>query len=376
MPVEMLTAFLDESGNTGANYLDPGQPVHVVGGWIVRDSEHERFARLVEQVQSAMGMSELKGGRMLKTKRGRREMLRLHDEARAFAVPVYSIWEKRFCAALKAVETFLDPMHNPRADWLPSAANLQRNEAAEVLLRALPLSYFERFIDAFRDPSRESFGEVSCSMSVALRLADEQRLAWSFAGCVGEVLDEILEAELSTEHFASVPGSKGLSRDVVPSLNYPSFTQIIRTVDFMFESSQRCGVIVHDETSQFASSFQAAFALFKRIGPEHVGQIEDGRSIRGGIGFVEELLLKSSKEEPLVQAADVLVSAIKGQGLAALGTISRDEPLNALGALLLPGLLQEQVDCPPCSCVASEEFKTKLMHPVILGMLARGPRRR
>jgi hypothetical protein len=373
MPAETLTAFLDESGNTGANYLDPQQPVHVVGGWIVRDSKRYRFARLVEQVQSAMDMPELKGGRMLATKKGRREMLRLHEEARAFAVPVYSIWEKRFCAALKAVETFLDPVHNPRADWLPSDANLQRNEAAEVLLRALPPSYFERFICAFREPSREGFGEVSRSMSVALQLAAEQRLAWSFAGCVGDVLDEIVEAERSTEHFAPVPNSKGLSRSVLASLNYPSFTQIIRAVDFMFESAQGRGVIVHDETSEFASSFQATFALFKRIGPGHLGQIEDGRSIRGGIGFVEELLLKKSQDEPLIQAADVLASAVKGQGLAALEMIERDEPLNALGALLLPGLVQDQADCHPWSCVASEEFKAKLMHPVILSMIARKP---
>lgn len=373
MPVEKLTAFLDESGNTGPNYLDPKQPVHVVGGWIVRDSKREQFVRLVEQVQRAMGMPELKGGRMLATKKGRREMLRLHDEARAFAVPIYSIWEKRFCAALKVVETFLDPVHNPRADWLPSSANLQRNDAAEVLLGALPPSYFERFIDAFREPSRESFGEVSRSMSVALQLANKQRLAWSFAGCVGEVLDEIVEAECSTEHLAQVPswGSQGLSRYVVASLNYPSFTQLIRAVDSMFERAQARGVIVHDETSEFASSFQATFALFKRIGPGHVGQIEDGRSIRGGIGFVEELILKKSQEEPLVQAADVLASAVKGQGLAALEIIERDEPLNALGALLLPGLVQDQADCPPWSCVASEEFRSKLLSPIILDMLAR-----
>ncbi|MCP3167058.1 DUF3800 domain-containing protein [Myxococcus qinghaiensis] len=106
-----LTAFLDESGNTGANYLDPQQPVHVLAGWLVREPNMVGFARVVEKVREAMEMPELKGGRMLTTTKGRRQMLHLLKEARSFALPIFSIWEKRFCAALRVVETFLDPKH-------------------------------------------------------------------------------------------------------------------------------------------------------------------------------------------------------------------------------------------------------------------------
>ena len=370
-PSERRTAFLDESGNTGSNYLDPTQPVHVLAGWLVRDSQRDEFAQVIAKTQAAMGMPELKGGRMLTTKKGRRLMLELIDAARAFAVPIYSIWEKRFCAALKVVETFLDPMHNPRASWLPMSANLRRNQVADKLLEILPLSYFERFIQAYRDPSLEGLGEIARSMSLALKLSKEEQLSWSLAGCVGEVLYEIISAERSTEQ----PGEyfrNGLPRNITASLSYPSFAQILRVVDLMFEAAGSRGVIVHDETSEFASSFQDAFLLFKRMGPEHVAEIEDGRRIRAGIGFVDELLLRKSQDEPLIQAADVLASAVKAQGLAAVGELERYETMNTVGTLLMTGLLLDEVDCPPCSCLASEDFKAKLMHPVILAIQRRG----
>jgi hypothetical protein len=362
-----LTAFLDESGNTGANYLDPQQPVHVLAGWLVHEPSLAGFARAVETVREAMGMPELKGGRMLTTTKGRRQMLRLLEEARSFAYPIFSIWEKRFCAALRVVETFLDPMHNPRADWLPAGANLQRNEVADKLLACLPRSYFEKFIAAFRSPTRESLGEIASAFEAALRIAGLEKLAWSFAGCVGEALDEIVAGERSTaEESVRDLGLEPIPRNVSGSLSYPSFAHMIRTVDFLFEKSGRRGIIVHDETSEFARSFAATFVFFKRLGPAHFGTIEDGRTLRGGIGFVDDLVLRSSRDEPLLQAADVLASALKGQGLVALGLMEADKTLDEAGRLVLPGLIQDQVDCPPWSCVASEEFKSRLLRPIIL----------
>ncbi len=359
-----FTAFLDESGNTGANYCDPSQPVHVLAGWIVKNSKRDKFSDVVEKAKSAMGMPELKGGRMLSTSKGRREILRVLTEVKNLAIPIFSIWEKRFCAALRVVDTFLDPEHNPRASWLPISANVQRNNTADKLLKTLPLSYFERFMEAFRTPTRETLGETCRSISQGLRIADEEKLAWSIEGCVGDILGEIVESEQSTLFLPEI-GFDGLPRNVTASLNYPSFAQMIRAVDYVFEKAQSRGVIVHDETSEFALSFRRVFQLFKKIGPKQAGALEDGRSVRGGVGFVEEFLLKKSDEDLIVQAADLLSSALKGLGLAALGKIERDKIMNEIGMLLLPGLLQDQDECALWSCAATEEFKGKLMYPVI-----------
>ena len=48
MTVNNAHAYCDESGNTGANLLDPIQPLFVVGGWFVLDNLKEAADEVVK----------------------------------------------------------------------------------------------------------------------------------------------------------------------------------------------------------------------------------------------------------------------------------------------------------------------------------------
>ncbi len=54
----------------------------------------------------------------------------LHDLLSLGVVPAFVVADKRFCAAAKRVETFLDPEHNPGADWLETGNNVLRPKVA------------------------------------------------------------------------------------------------------------------------------------------------------------------------------------------------------------------------------------------------------
>jgi hypothetical protein len=59
--------FLDESGNTGVNFLDSSQTVYVAAGWIVPGSFTDQAIRATEGATNALSNSrpELKGHQLL-----------------------------------------------------------------------------------------------------------------------------------------------------------------------------------------------------------------------------------------------------------------------------------------------------------------------
>ncbi|MBK8202856.1 MAG: DUF3800 domain-containing protein [Bdellovibrionales bacterium] len=95
---EPYTLYLDESGNTGRRYLDPDQPIFVLGGWIFKTSLKGRLESIVSDWELAQGKThEIKAKTLLKTRSGREKTNDLLRALRANgAVPIFAIQEKKF----------------------------------------------------------------------------------------------------------------------------------------------------------------------------------------------------------------------------------------------------------------------------------------
>jgi len=104
--------FLDESGNTGTNWLDTDQPYFVYGGWLVLDEELTNAEGIVLNYSAITQAKELKSSNLIEKRLD--TVITLFNEltSKARALPIVSIADKRFMISVKIVETFFDPSYN------------------------------------------------------------------------------------------------------------------------------------------------------------------------------------------------------------------------------------------------------------------------
>ena len=108
-----MQLFLDESGNTGANWLDPNQPYFVYGGWLIMDDPYEKAVDIVEKTFSFSKAHELKSKYILTHKRNSFFIMADALMTECYALPVFCVADKRYMIAAKICETFFDCEHNP-----------------------------------------------------------------------------------------------------------------------------------------------------------------------------------------------------------------------------------------------------------------------
>ena len=107
-----MNLYLDESGNTGANWCDCNQPVFVYGGWLILDNNSELVTKKIKDIFRFSKAVELKSRNIIKRKRTYfYNMLEWfwRDEV---ALPVFCVVDKKYMISAKIVETFFDPAYN------------------------------------------------------------------------------------------------------------------------------------------------------------------------------------------------------------------------------------------------------------------------
>lgn len=310
-PVPRFTLYCDESGNSGINYLDEGQPVHVIAGWLVPQHREEAWISAVDAIRIEAGVDELHGVRLLKSRAGRDTALRVLEAGlKSGCVPVSLVAWKDHALALRAVETFLDPYTNPAAAWLPTGANDTRTRIAALLCDHAGDALRE-FGRTFKHPECSAWIEVAAALAGALCAAEttaedraiaDRVVASLQAAATARVMGEILE-----EEHTGVEGNR--KRNEVMALNFPMFLNLLRSTDQMLErQGARCGV-VHDATLEFEGALAEGVAQFKRVGKLET-IMEDGTVSRLSTASYDSFRTASSVEHPGLQAADVLASSI------------------------------------------------------------------
>jgi hypothetical protein len=115
-----ISIFLDESGNSGSNYLDVQQPFFVYGGWFVRNEDVDAVRTTVENWEQAIESKaqEIKGHKLAKGSSGRKkiiELLRLLGKSGA--IPIYSngqeIWHLPNTSRRLAIPLIIRPCQKP-----------------------------------------------------------------------------------------------------------------------------------------------------------------------------------------------------------------------------------------------------------------------
>ena len=106
-----MKVFLDESGNTYANWFDMNQPYFVYGGWIIKEEQIDLARNHITKVDSLKTHGEMKSKELLKNHKKDFYVLmnQLIDEG---AIPFFVIYDKRYILSARLVELVFDITYN------------------------------------------------------------------------------------------------------------------------------------------------------------------------------------------------------------------------------------------------------------------------
>ncbi len=354
--------YCDEAGNAGPNYWDREQPYHVSAGWLVSPDAHGAFENAIREACARTRAGELKGANLLRRPRGIRTIVRLFQELAATGcLPLFIIADRRFCVAGKAVETFLDPVTNPAAAWLPTGAVARRHGVWEVVAQ-LPDSALQVFAEAYREPSTDGFCAALHALVSALRAAQApRRLIITF---------EEAEPHLPRITQYETHGSELASHGVETALNAPVFFHLVKAADRFIEimhPAERM-VVVHDEIRAFAAVLERtvrALTVAADVSPEFIGL--DGEMVRLGVKQVAGFRVESSANVPGLQAADLLASSVARLARDVRNGRPWSAELLELASITLPLLLSEDDGVPPmlAGMLADRGHIAELLVPLV-----------
>lgn len=325
--------YCDESGNTGPNYVDPDQPFYALAAWVV---PHEHIADAAAEVELhrqeySPQSRELKGAILLKTERGRRGVISLiRTLGHLGCVPLYEILEKRYCIAGKIVETFLDPLYNPRVNnaFIPDV--ITKQEIANTLYERVPDEVLNRFATAYRDPSPAAFEASLGEIVSAVRTAVNSELA--------ELMDG---SRPNLNEIARVEASVTIAENAAATLNLPVLAGML----MMIELLARQGVVapaefVHDEIHPYEEGFRKLYGRLRKAS-DGVFEYPNGAVALFPLRHVPKFAFCSSTDSPLIQAADALAGSICHLAKRAIRGTTVTKLEVELASYIFPALLSD-----------------------------------
>ena len=308
-----MFAFVDETGNTGANLLDPDQPEFFTGALItktdfdkVRGSTIRRLCRkysIPSIHASVIGLGPIESMAP--------ELLRLFKsiDARFF----FSRVEKRYLLATKVFDTFFDSGENPAVPW--TAYNIRELRlmlcfrVAGLLDDHLAKEFWEMLMAKKESVAREMIPQICETFLERVHLLPDARTQ----SIVSEVFLWSRSHPEALDIF--IPGRQA-KQGHMPNL--VAFTNLLAGLEHLSQKwGRRLRRLVHDRQGQFESTMEEWHRLFSNAEDVPITWLGDTYSLRRVHGSTFEVA--SSDTSPGIQVADlvlwVLRKAMKGETL-------------------------------------------------------------
>ncbi|MCB8504611.1 DUF3800 domain-containing protein [Enterococcus durans] len=244
---------IDESGNTGTNWLDPDQPFFIYGSWLIEDKNKYEIEKLFVQWRSGrQPTSEYKSNKLFKTNKSKKSLEELLFQIldKNLAKPFFLIMEKRFMIAAKIVETFFDPAYsgyfNNQLTW---PVEIKR-QLANVIVKNGEDSFFENFL--------KLLNQDTIKIELMKSLRDDLSKIFESVGLmeISVLVKNFNEESLikMKEEFGPLLNNFGKN---FLTLTIPGVIQLLHQINLFSEINDYIGVnVVHDNLRGYDSIFQ------------------------------------------------------------------------------------------------------------------------
>jgi hypothetical protein len=300
-----MFAFVDETGNTGANIFDENQPLFLTAA-LVTKSDFDivygtKFKRILKQNgldnlhASVLGFGPLEAVAQ--------DILKLlkSAESRFFISRV----EKRYLVATKFFDTFFDSGENPAVPWTAYNIRPLRLILAFKVASLLDVEVSKLFWTMLLERSKSKAHAMIPSLCDAIiqrvgRLPDQRSR---------QVITDAMQwskdhPEALDFHTASRQAQNGHMPNMV------AFTNLLDGLEKLSKSwGRKLRRVTHDRQSQFETSLAEWHRLFSNASPEPITMFGETYVLQkvGGSDF----LVSSSSESAGIQIADLILWIFK-----------------------------------------------------------------
>lgn len=295
--MEYLHYYFDESGNSGSRFLDYQQPTYIEGGWAVEKSNIQKISDLIIDIEKSypFKIDELKGKKLAKHRRGQELILKmLHEIGQNGGIPILHICEKKYMVCGKIVESFFDPLYNPKISY-EDQWNLEKRQEIAQFFYETELPLIDEFADAYRTKNPEAI-TVNAQKWVQYLNANSHK---ELSDLISHVIPNIKESLADEFSISAEPAYKGID-----SLNIPVWFNIFQHVE---QNTPSPCSIIHDKIDTFELAYLETFKLLKNAS-EGIIKFKDRMWVYP-LRNIDSFDFEDSKESPIVRAADLIVGS-------------------------------------------------------------------
>lgn len=316
--------FLDESGNTGTNWLDKDQKLFSYGGWLIAEDKLKDVSNLFEIWSiKRQGAKEYKSNKLFKIEKSKVEIEKLILEitSKSLATPFFLVFEKKFMVACKIVETFFDPEYNSLLSNKITQPYEIKRQLANIIYND-GNGFLEQFSDilSLKDLSLATMETLKRDL---VNLFQNKKLS-EVEYVIRNTTEEGLLAMINEFNVVSDSGSS----KTLLTLTIPGIIALFHNINLFSEMIDADSVsVIHDELRGYKERFQHISENFFHDGRTLEIFEVDGRSISNNFTKFKHFEWEKSENSNLLQLADLLNGFLQ---YTIKKMYSSDEELSAL----------------------------------------------
>ncbi|NNU96414.1 DUF3800 domain-containing protein [Anoxybacillus sp. EFIL] len=297
------TFFIDESGNTGTDWLNKDQPFFVYGGWLIPNEKIDNVNAYISEFIKKEQSGELKSNKILKRNDGYKIINEIFNSmvCKFSALPIFVVVDKEFMVAAKIVETFFDCAYNPNVnEYLTHPFELKK---------ALANCIFESKDTLFQFSELIKNGTINIkelrNISHQLIKSFERSNHMEVANSLKDLSDENLLSMI--DEFETVTDTGRMKNRI--ALTQTMLLEMLRNIEILLNNRGATVKIIHDKLRGYSTIFNEIQAIFFRKEQPFVykNEYKIWLSNFPHIDSIEEI---NSKSSPCIQASDMLCGFI------------------------------------------------------------------
>ena len=295
--MDYLFYYFDESGNSGSRFLDYHQPTYIEGGWAVEKSNVPKIADIIIEIEHSypFKIGELKGKKLVKHTRGQELILKIiHEIGQNGGIPILHICEKKYMVCGKIVETFFDPLYNPKISY-SDQWNIEKRQEIAQLFYEINLPLIDEFAEAYRTKNTD---KIAINAKKWVDYFNENGHK-EMTDLISSVIPHISSSLADEFSVSEKPEYKGID-----SLNIPVWFNIFQHIE---QNTPSHCTIIHDKIDTFEFAYIESFKLLKNAS-EGIIKFKDRMWVYP-LKNIDNFVFKDSKLDPLVRASDLVVGS-------------------------------------------------------------------
>jgi hypothetical protein len=298
---------MDESGNTGSNYLDFDQPIFVFAGIGVKNEK----IKTVEQ--EAL---KIKAKYRLKTELHAKSLFKRNKESiiedfinmliQQSTLFFLSVTEKKFAIATFVDSEFFDPVYNDKTDNTWTHPSPEMNKRSNFFYDNLSDEALIACGKAFR--TGENMKDTYELIRRDIKGKDYAIDLYEILAGAEPHLDEI--AAITSDFNKSNTGL-GIPTVAVNTPNFIAFSGLIQKIDdFLIQINANDASLVFDSSREYNVTFNFMVERLKAAG-RHVTVFPTGGKQTLGFDCISQFTCKDSKDSILIQLSDLYATSVR-----------------------------------------------------------------